>query len=79
MVVLHSAIVKPLISRYRDEKKGKFMLDQYDTVLCSSYVHALIHAGFSMGGAMYAYVYADGKVGTTYFYNEEYQNTMFDI
>ena len=29
-------------------------------------------------GAFYGYIYADGKPGTCYFYNEEYQQNMYD-
>lgn len=72
MAILHLFIVKPLVAKLRDEKKGYFVMSDYDTVLCSSYIYAVIHAAFSMTGAMYAYVYADGKPGTTYFYNQSY-------
>jgi len=54
-------------------------LTNYERITFTSYTHAIIHANLAAFGAAYAYVYADGKPGTCYFYNEEYQHTMYDV
>ena len=39
----------------------------------------MIHAAAATYGAFYGMVYADGKPGTCYFYNPDYQKNMYDV
>lgn len=44
-----------------------------------SYIHAIVHAAFSVAGAVYGALYADGNPGTTWFNDHKYANTLWDI
>ena len=43
-----------------------------------AYIHSSVHAVFSVIGAVYGLLYADGQHGTTWFHCNYYKLNMFD-
>jgi len=71
---LHFFAIKAFMNAFRSTKWAQkyFSLSDYQRITFTSYTHAIVHASLATFGALYAYVYADGKPGTSYFYNEQY-------
>jgi len=80
-VFLHYFALKAFMEFFQSRTWAKkyLALSEYDRITFTSYVHAIIHANLATFGSAYAYVYADGKPGTCYFSNEEYQSNMYDV
>lgn len=81
MIFLHHYAIKKIMVANSSEKWASkyFSLSDQDKIVFSSYIHSTIHAWISSLGAIYGFIYADGQPGTCYFYNEHYQNNLFDV
>ena len=77
---LHNFAIQAFMKMFSSTKWAQTYekLSDYDRITFTSYCHAIIHASAAAFGSSYALVYADGQPGTCYFYNDQYQHTMWD-
>lgn len=78
--------VKYTVTNFMENNRRKyewaeefFKMNSMDMTWYMSYIHAIVHAYISTVGAFYCFFYADGKPGTTWFHDDSYRYTMWDI